>query len=85
MSEMLSVYHSFVSLNQIYLEIYSFTLDEIYILHTNNQPFFVGTWFRWRTSKALCFLQKKVSEKLFNLAEMVLQYRLDYLIPSKHV
>jgi hypothetical protein len=36
MWELLSVYHNFVSLNQIYLWIYLFTLIEIYIIHTNH-------------------------------------------------
>jgi hypothetical protein len=35
MSELLSVYHDFVSLNQIYVWIYSFTFTKICILHTN--------------------------------------------------
>jgi hypothetical protein len=66
MSELLFVYRSFVSLNQIYLWIYSFTLTKIYILHTNHYPFFCG--LVGEDIKSFMFT-KKVSEKLFALAE----------------
>jgi hypothetical protein len=42
MSELLSVYHDFVSLNQIYVWIYSFTFTKICILHTNCRCFETG-------------------------------------------
>jgi hypothetical protein len=59
MSELLSVYHNFVSLNQIYCGITHLLLVRFTYYILTIKPSFVGTWYRWRGCQKLCVYFKK--------------------------